>query len=231
MKSKDSQGRTVAKRYTFKKTFTIKVSFRTTDDEKAGSIVKFLEGQIDPDKVFEEFIENNTKRGLECYNEKTKLYSYTKPEFKVEETKWEKTTPEKSRTAKPKEQRVLPMGLREPYLRRMLIHSQAIGCKGNWCTEYVIFDSDGGRSDESGEMLSKILVRRREYNDNLCIEHPDNYVNLFVNEAGDAYRSWKGKLAGRPVCNFELGCVYDYSGRKDIKTLSVEEFDELRKKC
>jgi hypothetical protein len=30
-----------------------------------------------------------------------------------------------------------------------------------------------------------------------------------MNKEGDAYKTWKGKLKGKPVCNFYRGVVYD----------------------
>lgn len=80
--------------------------------------------------------------------------------------------------------------------------------------EYTITGSDTGQSDESGENLTKYFVRKVEE------LHGDNGfdiwwkretdIKLYVNAKGEAYRTWKGKLKGRPVCNFNSGFVYKY---------------------
>ena len=94
-------------------------------------------------------------------------------------------------------------------------HSQAYGYDGHNFIEYTITGTDTGMSDESGEMLMRYFVRKCEeyragenYYDVWSQHYSD--VTFFVNEKGEAYRSWKGKLAGRPVCNFETGDVYKY---------------------
>lgn len=92
-------------------------------------------------------------------------------------------------------------------------HTQAFGYMGNKKIEYLCTDSTGGMSDESGEMLWQSYVTKTEQieDDNWGFGYPfETQMQLFINEAGDAYRTWKGKLQGRPVCNFETGVVYYY---------------------
>lgn len=98
-------------------------------------------------------------------------------------------------------------------------HTLAYGYEGNSYIEYLIVDTDTGMSDESGELLTKYFVRRtEEYRPDakgydIWSRHESD-LTLYVNEQGDAYRSWKGKLNGRPVCNFETGFIYRYKRPK-----------------
>lgn len=103
-------------------------------------------------------------------------------------------------------------------------HNQAYGFNEREYIEYVITGTDTGMSKESGELLTKYFVRK-------CVEYrggkhlwdiySQHYSNLtlYVNEKGEAYRSWKGKLKGRPVCNFETGDVYKYIRPKKKEVL------------
>lgn len=112
----------------------------------------------------------------------------------------------------------LPMGFNGESNRRApaMSYSQSIGWKGDTRIEYVIVQDEYGYSDESGETLNRVKVEKIEQH---C---PDGkayglfsgcprikVINLYMNKEGDAYKTWKGKLKGKPVCNFYRGVVYD----------------------
>ena len=118
----------------------------------------------------------------------------------------------------------LPMGFNGAKNTRApaMSYSQSIGWKGETRIEYVIIKDEYGYSDESGETLNHVKVERAEQ---YC-PHGNQFdifsgsidrkiINLYMNKEGDAYRSWKGKLNGKPVCNFYRGVVYDNPKRKN----------------
>lgn len=112
----------------------------------------------------------------------------------------------------------LPMGFNGESNRRApaMSYSQSIGWKGDTRIEYVIVRDEYGYSDESGETLNWVKVEKIEqYCPNgeaygLFSGYPQiKVINLYMNKEGDAYKTWKGKLKGKPVCNFYRGVVYD----------------------
>ena len=80
--------------------------------------------------------------------------------------------------------------------------------------EYQIIGTDTGQSDESGELLVKYFCKKIEElhgeNGFDIWWRNETPIKLYVNKQGEAYRSWKGLLKGRPVCNFLTGRVYSY---------------------
>lgn len=105
-------------------------------------------------------------------------------------------------------------------------NSLACGWEGNHCIKYEYVGTDTGMSDESGEMLTRWFCTKTEFmNPESGTEFGAWYRNernitLFVNEQGDAYRSWKGKLVSRPVCNFHTGHVFRYKRSKGKRCVS-----------
>lgn len=103
-------------------------------------------------------------------------------------------------------------------------YSQAFGFDKdhNEEIEYIIVGSSGGMSDESGEMLWQNYVEKRvtyylSKTDHSWVNEyaqPPVKMTLYVNKQGLAYRSWKGKLKGNPVCNFHTGEVFKYVRKK-----------------
>ena len=81
--------------------------------------------------------------------------------------------------------------------------------EGGLCTIYRIVGSSGGQSDESGELLCHRYVRKEVYSA-FEIQLAVQELSLYVDARGDAYRSWKGRLRGHPVCNFKTGYIYKY---------------------
>ena len=90
---------------------------------------------------------------------------------------------------------------------------QAFGYRGNTLIEYLIRGTDTGTSTESGEELMKYYVTKTVTFDSYDLGRAElsrAEICLYVNDKGDAYRTWKGKLKGRPVCNFNTGYVFYY---------------------
>lgn len=116
-----------------------------------------------------------------------------------------------------REQRVLPKsddGTMNNCRAPARWNCQAIGYKGHTEIEYLIDGTTGGLSDESGEELQQVFVLKTEQykSDTLGPGYPyETRMQLYINDKGDAYRTWKGKLKGRPVCNFFTGVVYSYN--------------------
>ena len=117
------------------------------------------------------------------------------------------------------EQRTLPMTLEVDTVCRApsMCNRQAFGFKGKTYIEYSYPKYDGGMSDESGELLHSAYIRRLEQYQpegsayGTLAEH--QFVStqkVFISGNGEVYRTWKGKLNGRPICNLFSGVVYSY---------------------
>lgn len=117
-----------------------------------------------------------------------------------------------------REQKILPMDLEADFVMRAPSMSRisAFGFDGNTKIEYLITGTDTGQSDESGENLTKYFCKKceelwsKDKTIGIMWRGDEKPITLYVNEKGEAYRSWKGKLKGRPVCNFITGRVYKY---------------------
>lgn len=110
------------------------------------------------------------------------------------------------------EQTVLPMSLegvdvhRAPYM----CDKQAFGFKGKTYIEYYNPDYDG-------EMLHSAYIQRlQQYQpegsayDTIAGPQLISTQRVFISESGEVYRTWKGRLKGRPICNIFTGKVYSY---------------------
>lgn len=117
------------------------------------------------------------------------------------------------------EQIILPMSLDEIEVHRApyMCDKQAFGFKGKTFIEYSRPNYDGGMSDESGEMLHSAYIQKLEQyqpegSAYATIAGPQliSTQRVFISESGEVYRTWKGKLKGRPICNIFTGKVYSY---------------------
>lgn len=90
---------------------------------------------------------------------------------------------------------------------------RASGYEGNRCITYCLECYDGGKSSESGEELSFVMVLKTTQSDFGDLGTGFSYEErkrFFIANDGNAYRSWKGKLTGRPVFNLKDSVVYKY---------------------
>lgn len=88
--------------------------------------------------------------------------------------------------------------------------TRAAGLDGNYEVQYTLYNWLGGHSSESGEDLENALFVKSEQNIHTRLYHPDTMHTFYIAANGDAYRSWKGKLKGRPVFNIRTNKVYKY---------------------
>lgn len=122
------------------------------------------------------------------------------------------------------EQITLPLSLEGDEVHRApyMCDKQAFGFKGKVYIEYYCPEYDGGMSDESGEMLHSAYINKLEQyqpegSAYATIAGPQLFsiMRVFISESGEVYRTWKGKLKGRPICNIFTGKIYSYVKASD----------------